>query len=274
MSTMDTTAISSVDIFQAGDSAVYRYYRLPSIAVSARGTVLVACEGYLTEGGDWAGSHILLRRSVDGGTTWLPPQLLATAAEGQTEKNPMATAQKFGVPGAITFDNAVLIADRDGSVHLLYCVEYMRCFHMRSDDDGRTFTPAVEITAAFDTFQNDYPWKVLAVGPGHAIQLDNGRLVAPVWISPGTGAGAHHPSVAATIYSDDHGQTWRAGAIAIPDTPEWVDPNEGTLVQLADGRVLLDARSESKDQRRLQTLSADGAEQPRTLQRLERVDLS
>ena len=37
--------VAAVDVARAGDSPVYRYYRLPSIAVSARGTVLVACEG-------------------------------------------------------------------------------------------------------------------------------------------------------------------------------------------------------------------------------------
>lgn len=220
--------------------------------------MLLACEGYLTEGGDWAAGHLLLRRSIDGGTGWLPPQVLATTAEGQVEKNPMATAQKLGVPGAITFDNAVLIADRNGAVHLLYGVEYMRCFYRRSDDDGATFTPAVEITAAFEPLRNEYPWKVLAVGPGHGIQLRNGRLLAPVWISPGTGHNAHHPSVSATIYSDDHGCTWQAGDVAIPDTAEWANPNEGTMVELADGRVLLDARTISKNRRRLQTVSPDG----------------
>jgi sialidase-1 len=256
---IDLYGAEVVDVFQKGDDTNYRYYRLPSIAVSAAGTVLVACEGYLTAGGDWSGGHILIRRSIDGGKTWLPPQVVADSVEGQAEKNPMATARNLGVPGAITFDNAVLITDRSGAIHLLYCVEYMRCFYMRSDDEGATFTPAVEITSAFEAFRKDYPWKVLALGPGHGIQLSNGRLLVPVWISPGTAPGAHSPSVAATIYSDDHGQTWQAGDIAIPDAETWDCPNEGTVVELADGRVLLDVRSNSQTLRRLQVTSPDGA---------------
>jgi sialidase-1 len=81
----------------------------------------------------------------------------------------------------------------------------------------------------------------------------------PVWISTGTGGNAHRPSVTSTIYSDDHGKTWKAGEIAAPDTPEWVIPNETVIVELADGRVMLNIRSESPTHRRLVTISKDGA---------------
>ena len=66
-------------------------------------------------------------------------------------------------------------------------------------------------------------------------------------------------SVVSTIYSDDHGATWRRGDIAIPNTEEWVNPSETALVELRDGRVMLNARTESKARRRLVSVSADGA---------------
>jgi sialidase-1 len=100
---------------------------------------------------------------------------------------------------------------------------------------------------------------VLATGPGHGIQLRNGRLVVPVWLSTGTGGHAHRPSVTATIYSDDRGKSWQRGAIAVPDTAEFVFPNETTAAQLSDGRVMLNVRSESKAHRRLVVTSPDGA---------------
>ena len=100
---------------------------------------------------------------------------------------------------------------------------------------------------------------MLATGPAHGLQLKNGRLVVPVWLSLGTGGHAHRPSVTATIISDDHGKTWQRGDIAIPNTAEWVFPNETVVVQLADGRLMLNARSESKTHRRLVTISPDGA---------------
>jgi sialidase-1 len=82
-----------------------------------------------------------------------------------------------------------------------------------------------------------------------------------VWISPGTQGNAHSPSVAATIYSDDHGATWKAGEIAGPHTPEMPSPNETAAVQLDDGRVMLNIRAPSATQRRIVTFSKDGATQ-------------
>jgi sialidase-1 len=65
--------------------------------------------------------------------------------------------------------------------------------------------------------------------------------------------------VTATIYSDDRGQSWRAGDIAVPCTEDWINPSEAVAVEVADGRVMLNVRSESKAHRRLVTVSPDGA---------------
>jgi sialidase-1 len=153
----------------------------------------------------------------------------------------------------------VLIADKDGTIHMLFCLEYMRCFYQRSADDGLTWSTPMEITATFEAFRKDYGWKVLATGPDHGIQLKTGRLIVPVWLSTGTGGNAHRPSVTATVFSDDQGKTWKAGEIAVPCTDEWINPNETTAVELADGSVMLNVRNESKTHRRLITTSNDGA---------------
>jgi len=69
-----------------------------------------------------------------------------------------------------------------------------------------------------DAFRPEYAWRVLATGPGHGIQTISGRLIIPVWLALGTGGNGHHPSVNSVIYSDDHGATWRRGALAVPCT--------------------------------------------------------
>jgi sialidase-1 len=236
----------------------YLIYRIPGIVVTKAGTVLAYTEARKTDRGDWGESGILLRRSTDGGKTWSEPALIGTIAQ-PFPKNPRAIERNLGTGAGVTYNNPVAIADRNGSVHFLFCVEYMRSFYMRSDDDGIHFGKPVEITSTCAAFQKEYPWSVIATGPGHGIQLRNGRLVVPVWLSPGTGAGAHGPSVASVIYSDDHGKRWRRGDIAVPDTPEWSSPNETAAVELADGRVMLNVRSPSTRHRRIIVTSKDGA---------------
>jgi sialidase-1 len=249
--------IEKVDLFTAHADG-YTLYRIPGIVVTKRGTVLAYCEARKSDKGDWGTIDILLRRSTNNGASWQPRVKIADVP-GPKEKNPVALAQKLATSGEVTYNNPVAIADANGAVHFLFCLEYARCFYMRTDDDGLTFSKPVELTASFDKFRPEYDWKVLATGPGHGIQLKTGRLVVPVWISTGTGGHAHRPSVTSVIYSDDLGRTWTRGEIAGPNEGEWSIPNETCAVQLADSRVLLNMRTESKANRRLLTTSRDGA---------------
>ncbi len=249
--------IEKQNLFTVGDDPAFNIYHIPGIVVTAKGTVLAWCEAR-KGGGDWSDIRILLRRSTDDGRTWSAPASIANV-EGPKDKNPFALQVKNVKKDDVTYNNPVLIAGKDGTVHMLFCLEYMRCFYQRSEDDGVSWSKPVEITSTFEAFKKDYAWKVLATGPDHSIQLKTGRLVVPVWLSTGTGGNAHRPSVTATIYSDDQGKTWKAGDIAVPCTDEWINPNETVAIELNDGRVMLNVRCESKAHRRLVVTSADGA---------------
>ncbi|MBS0211432.1 MAG: exo-alpha-sialidase [Planctomycetes bacterium] len=247
-------------LFTVGEDPAFKLYHIPGLVVTSKGTVLAWCEARKRSAGvsDWDDIRILLRRSTDDGKTWSPPRSIADVP-GPKTKNPFSLRMKNVDPNDVTYNNPVLIAGRDGTVHMLFCLEYERCFYQRSSDDGQSWNAPVEITAAFAGFKPSYDWKVLATGPNHGIQLRTGRLVVPVWLSTGTGGNAHHPSVTATIYSDDQGRTWRAGEIAVPRTDQWIDPNETVAIELADGSVMLNVRNESHAHRRLVTVSKDGA---------------
>jgi sialidase-1 len=245
------------DLFAAGHEG-YATCRIPGIVVTKTGAVLAYCEARKSGTGDWAQIDVMMRRSADGGRTWEAPRRIASTPAG-AKHNPAPIALKLKETGRTT-NNPVAIADPvGGTIHFLYCENYARCYYLRSDDDGRTFTRPAEITAAFDEFRPQYDWKVIATGPGHGIRTKAGRLVVPIWMSPGTSGNGHHPSCVATIYSDDDGKTWHGGQIVASDSSQAPNPNETCIAQLDDGWVMLNVRNESPRNRRLVTTSANGS---------------
>lgn len=246
--------LEKTDLFPAGMNGV-ALYRIPGVVVTPTGAVLTYCEARKNSRSDWGEIEIHLRRSPDGGKTWEPSRKIAHKGE-RIEGNPR---KPKGGEHEQTVNNPVAVVDREtGSIEFLYCVNYARCFSMRSTDDGRTFSKPVEITAAFEPFRKSYDWKVIATGPGHGIQLRNGRLVVPVWLAYGK-TGDHGPASAGTIFSDDHGKTWQAGDIAVHNRGDFNSPNESMIAGLSNGGVMLITRSLSKASRKIVTTSPDGA---------------
>jgi sialidase-1 len=106
----------------------------------------------------------------------------------------------------------------------------------------------------------DPKWGITVVGPGGMIQDRQGRLVAAAW--------SCKPLNVFAIYSEDHGKTWQYGA-RVPNLSN-LQGNENQLVELADGRLLMDFRRESSKNRGLAE-SRDGGrtwESPRDGQSL------
>lgn len=232
----------------------FTLYRIPGIVVTAKGTVLVYCEARKFSVADRGEIEVLLRRSTDGGKTFASPMQVAHLGP-RLPRNPVLPPDKeakdMGGPDEQTVNNPVAIATLSGRVHLIYCVEYMRCFAIHSDDDGQTWSPPTEITSAFDSFRDGLDWQAIATGPGHAIELSNSRLVVPVWMSDYRSPG-RTGKAAATIYSDDGGATWHAGELAIPGG------GEANVVERSDGTVMLTARNGDPRNRRLVAFSSNG----------------
>ena len=252
--------IEKVHLFEENTDG-FVSYRIPAIVVTAKGTVLVFCEARKYSGLDWGEIEIHQRRSTDAGRTFSPARQVAHLG-ARLPRNPANADQPpgkvIGEPGQQTVNNPVAIADRDGSVHLIYCVEYMRTFYVRSADDGLTWSPPVDITGAVDRFRPEWPWRVVATGPCHGIQLRNGRLVVPVWLAKAEG-GAHGKAVVATIFSDDKGATWQRGEIAVHNTATTPGVSEASMAELSDGRVMLIARNHAPAHRKIAVFSRDGA---------------
>lgn len=226
--------LAGMDLFEAGKGG-YLTYRIPGMVTLGDGTVLAYAEARKDGAGDWADIDLVLRRSRDGGKAWTEPAVLVDS-------------------GTQTVNNVVAIAGKGKrEAHLIYCVNYARAYYRHSVDSGETFSEPVEITSAFEALRGKYNWNVIATGPGHGVRLKSGRLLVPVWLS--TGGRAHRPSVVSTLYSDDEGRNWKTGEIILG---KLVNPSETAAVELKDGRVMMNIRSESDALRRAVVYSADG----------------
>src|SRR5438034_2609174 len=62
-------------LFVAGEHG-YNTYRIPSLVVSPKGTLLAFCEGRKINKTDTGDIDLLLKRSFDGGKTWQPTQIV------------------------------------------------------------------------------------------------------------------------------------------------------------------------------------------------------
>ncbi len=213
------------DVFVSGCDG-YHTYRIPSVIVTAKGTVLAFCEGRKTGRGDSGDIDLLLKRSEDGGRTFSEPQIVWDD-EGNTCGNPCPVVDcKTGTIWLLMTHN--LGSDREPQIVARKSQGTRTVWVSRSDDDGRTWSKPKEITAEVKRPE----WSWYATGPGAGIQTRDGRLVVPCDHIADGGEWASH-----VIYSDDGGKSWKLGGSAPPKT------NECEVVELADGRLMLNMRN-------------------------------
>jgi sialidase-1 len=215
-----------VDVFVAGGDG-YHTFRIPSLLATPAGTVLAFCEGRKQGRGDSGDIDLVMRRSTDGGATWGPLKVIADGG-ADTVGNPCPVADReTGTiwmlltrnPGADT-ERQILNGTSRGT---------RTVWAMKSDDDGRSWSAPVEITASVKAA--DWTW--YATGPGVGIQLGSGRLLVPCdhYLAGSRASGSH------AIYSDDHGATWRRGGVVGGGV------NECQVAELGDGTLLLNMRN-------------------------------
>jgi len=232
---------TQVEVFKAGEEG-YHTFRIPSLIITKKGTVLAFSEGRRNSQSDTGDINTVLKRSFDRGRTWTKLQMVAEQA-GNTIGNPCPVVDRdsgtiwlllTGNPGDLT-ENQI----NEGKVEGTRTV-----WLTRSTDDGATWSQPREITRSVKRPE----WTWYATGPGNGIQLRSGRLVIPCDHRRKGSKGY----VSHVIYGDDRGKTWRIGGSTGEQT------NECQVVELEDGSLLLNMRSYHGANRRAIARSYDG----------------
>lgn len=244
--------LPQINLFESGTKG-YHTYRIPALITTTRGTILAFAEGRVKNSGDSGDIDLLVRRSTDGGRTWSEQQVV-------WDDGPNTCGNPCPVVDSRTGTIYLLMTHNLGVDHEGHIIEKTSrgtrtVWLSRSTDDGVTWSTPVGITQT----TKDPDWGWYATGPGVGIQKQHGphkgRLIIPAnhsYSNAGPyarrstyGYGAH------VIYSDD-GLTWHHSQPIHPNV------NESQLVELSDGRLMMNMRSYFGDNRRRTAISDDG----------------
>jgi sialidase-1 len=245
-----------VSVWQRSDPG-YTLFRIPSLIVTQKGTVLAFAEGRAGQE-DSGNIDLLVKRSTNNGKTW-SEQSVVWSDRDNTCGNPCPVIDQ-------TTGRIILMmtwnpgSDDEGDIIKHETEDTRRPFMCYSDDDGLTWSEPVDLSA---TCKNpDWGW--YATGPGIAIQLKSkkykNRLVIPANHSyttnkkdeqvteGGHGYGSH------VLLSDDGGDNWRMSRVIMPGC------NESQVVELSDGTLMMNMRSYNRMGCRAISYSGDGGE--------------
>ena len=256
----DPPGFSQTTAWRSGEDG-YLFYRIPSAVVTTKGTLLVFAEGRRTPWGQHADSgeiNLVMRRSTDGGKTF-GEQTVVWADGKNTCGNPCAVVDE-ATGRIVLLSTHNLGEDHEGQINRRTSKGTRTVWVLTSDDDGVTWSTPREITK--DVKLGDWTW--YATGPGVGIQLKHGphkgRLVIPCnHRTTKDGPGGPSDGNSHVIFSDDGGKSWQLGG-----SPSPAAFNESQVVELSDGRVMLNMRNsapggrKNAPKRRGVAISSDG----------------
>ena len=229
----DENIIFRKDILKRNEGG-YHTYRIPTMIITAKGTVLLFCEGRKTSRRDHGDVDLIMTRSMDGGRTWSKHKLI----------------HEEGGNDPIRVGNPCPIIEHDGkTIHLLFTRGGGECFfHTKSVDEGLTWSPLVKSSDepkakeySKDSFLKEFGGSPIHVGAGpvHGIHTKKGRLIAPSYV--GRTVNGKRQGQSCIIFSDDSGKTWKAGGV-IPYVSDF-RTGECTIVERSDGSLLMNMRA-------------------------------
>jgi sialidase-1 len=247
---MEDNMFTEMDLFIGGHDST-NIYRIPSIILTPSGTILAFIEA--REGDDGDPTDLSIKRSIYTGPK-NPLRMLNGYPRGfgyGAKWEPMRTV--LPGEGEAIMNPCPVVDESSGRIWLpCYKVFGGLIEHLKdslkgnflltwSDDEGLTWAPPRNLS---DSIPRYIP------GPGISIQMRTGRLVIPGYWSPRIDT----PTRSCVVFSDDHGSTWHQGAQVKVNT------DESQAVELSDGTLLLNCRSNEGKQCRYLAFSRDGGE--------------
>jgi len=235
--------LKHVDVYQSGTEG-YHTFRIPAIETAADGTLLAFAEARKDNASDpGTGNNdidLVLKRSTDGGATWSAMGIIEDPGEKWSAANASTVLDRQTGRLWVFY---IRCKPGRGTEKARPGTDDMQVLARTSDDHGVKWSEPIDLTAVARDLA-DPNWGASVPGPGGAIQTAKGRLIVPIW-------GYSWRNL--TIYSDDHGRTWRRGARVPGDQ----NGDENQLVELSDGRILMDFR-QGKGPHRYLSVSDDG----------------
>lgn len=240
------------------DVAGYHCHRIPALTQAPNGWILAAWDGRPNNCADAPQANSIISRiSKDGGKSWSKP---ITIAAGQP------AAPKYG------YSDPSFVTDREtGKIFIFFVKSYdsgiagsalgtdpnnRKVIHSavaESADNGETWSQPKVITADITNEPDREYGRFAASGEGIQLRYGKykGRLVQQFSINY---AGSGLDMKAVSVYSDDHGATWKAGK------PFGTKMDENKVVELSDGKLMVNSRASDGNTARKVAYSSDGGE--------------
>ena len=233
-----------------GGDGKFPVYRIPSIVQLNNGDLVVSYDGRPSLRDAPNPNSILQRRSTDGGRTWGEQTVIHAGVPGAQKQGYSDPSYVYDAEKNILFNFHVYSKDAG----FFQSVD--------SDDDAARNVMSAEVSTSTD---NGKTWThrliTNVVKPkgitgtfatsGNGIQVKHGKYAGRL-VQQYIGTDSAHNGYAYSVYSDDHGATWHAGN-RIGNSF-----NENKVVELSDGRLMLNSRNWGDGVGRLVAISDDG----------------